>query len=451
MAAGCDDALLCLGRPMRGTHAHAHSIRYPAPLAARSRPGGARASSTVLMGWPWAGAGWGGELKSGSLLHLGTGGVWGEVRVVLHHTTLDVLRLQSRSLGVAAARESVHRSHSGELGSDSKRFGLGSDMMQPESAAAAGCDETIRTAPWERHPLAHPEYDLLARVPLYLCTVEADPHVPGAFVVAAADADSARVELRPRFGDAASTRKEWAAAVRAARDALPPAVMATSAPPPGFTGTVQYVGWAVVLPDATEAPGVHPGVRTAVAVSDHDVRLLRCAPTSASDLDTQCSLRLPLLSCRLVSPTASRGVVTVCCANGARFTFLSDNARKLQHVVQSRIHHAVRTVGELAFKAYHSGARCVLRLSHNGGITLTRAEPEGLTDEPQVIFACPYPALAAVEPFAKSGSLELVFKEGAHQIQSIRIQVEQLEEVVFFLHSFVLAYANARHSLEQLA
>lgn len=93
---------------------------------------------------------------------------------------------------------------------------------------------------------------------------------------------------------------------------------------------------------------------------------------------------------------------------------------------------------------------------------------DGVTEK--VVFAFPFPALAEINHFAESSSLEIRFKDGAHRTSSERVQLERLEEVrcpitaspcasdlvlsiiqaVFFLHNYMLAYAQAQRYLERL-
>lgn len=257
------------------------------------------AAATNLMDSPWDRAGTKDELKSGSVLHLGTGGVWGEVRVVLRHTMLEVLRLQ----------------------------------RQPNTAGIAGpIDPSLEALRGPRSDQSRRAprltYDRLARVPLHMCIVEAVSHPDGAFAVTAATGDGARVVLRPRFGDA-HARALWLSAVRAARDALPPPEMRTPGPPDRFSGALQYLGWVRLAKGSAEVSGAPAGARMVMAVSDHDVRLIRSVPLQSKDLDDRCVVRMPLASCR-VSISRSAPAVGVdpqqrefelLCVNGAKFSF----------------------------------------------------------------------------------------------------------------------------------
>lgn len=69
--------------------------------------------------------------------------------------------------------------------------------------------------------------------------------------------------------------------------------------------------------------------------------------------------------------------------------------------------------------------RCVFQIDHNAGVTVKRND--GVTEK--VVFAFPFPALAEINHFAESSSLEIRFKDGAHRTSSERVQLERLEEV----------------------
>eukprot|EP00035_Acanthoeca_spectabilis_P039077 m.58747 g.58747 ORF g.58747 m.58747 type:complete len:161 (-) comp9428_c0_seq1:2766-3248(-) len=147
-----------------------------------------------------------------------------------------------------------------------------------------------------------------------MCLVEPVAQPIGAFVVAASVGDGARVVVRPRFGDL-HVRNQWLSTVRAARDTLPPPEMTTTVIPDKFTGSLQYLGWVRLGDGSAEVAGAPVGARLAIAVTDHDVRLLRGVPRKAGDLDSLCVLRMPLASCRMSAALTAPIASLVVCSN----------------------------------------------------------------------------------------------------------------------------------------
>eukprot|EP00038_Savillea_parva_P016366 m.16665 g.16665 ORF g.16665 m.16665 type:complete len:463 (+) comp3412_c0_seq1:237-1625(+) len=378
-------------------------------------------SATVLMGSPWTGAApSSSELRSGPLLHLGTGGVWHDARVVLSRTVLEVIQQHESDAPQTWSAVSSRR---------------GSDLGAPASPRG---------------------YTRLARVPLHMCLVEPVLQPRGAFVVSAARSDGARVVLRARFGDA-HLQGEWMAAVRAARDALPPPSIRTLAPPVGFTGTLQYLGWVRVTDlFEMEMDGVVVGARLVLAVSDHDMRLLRRVPDTATDLNHDCLLRIPLASARLPPlpvgelTDARHGQFTVQCVNGAKLSMLTDGLVKVRYIIEERIDQAIRMIGTMKFRVYHNGTKCIMQFHHNNGVSVVSEEEDSSHDSHKASFSIRFPALETIDCFPESDTLELNFKDGTHKTMRERLQVERLEEVTFFLHNFLQAYVRAHDKVEAL-
>jgi hypothetical protein len=167
-------------------------------------------------------------------------------------------------------------------------------------------------------------------------------------------------------------------------------------------------------------------------------------------------------------------------------------------VISERIDQALRTIQARNFHAHHEGESCVLQLHHEGGVRILARDGGGVDDgdgdkhhrasptpqyahsPPQynpylardastattlvghhkadrdaaaavrVVFVCPYPALAAVRPFPESSTLEFELKSGTHHNKIFRVQIDDLEEAIFFLLGFMEAYARSHGHVQSL-
>jgi hypothetical protein len=290
------------------------------------------------------------RLMSGTLLHRGASGAWSEVDVILRHTFLEVTTRQ-RHINISGKGGRDVHSPAGrdepvvirwDSGIESGSLGQGLGHAKTLAHSDDGVDDVFSSRDdmmVSSTPPPSASRHVVARVLLHMCHVEPVTTTMGeesdrdtAFTVASAAGSGARVVLRPRLPDT-HVRAEWMAAVRAARDALPPPEIVTPHTPPGFDGRLRYAGWVRLVHGTSAVKGVSIGAAVALVVSDHDIRLVQGAPRGPDDLEKRCALRLPLASCRLEPPPELKIMrleagspaesFTVVCSNGASFTLQS--------------------------------------------------------------------------------------------------------------------------------